>query len=343
MNKLDVIDICPLCGKKDVQHLMDSTWSKNDRLLLEMLEMDYVPASWSHCHACNHVFLNPSFSVDVENRLYGSESIYRKYSIAGKGDEEYLSEIDPTINNKSLLHAGHLRRLKQIKTILNMEKMVCVDFGAGFGAAEGAVESLGWDYYGFEKDAWCLNKANELGRSVKTDLPEGIGAGGADLVYSSQVFEHIKTPNEVAEIIRAILKPGGYIFIDVPTHAYALGIVSSIDQGGLKCMNWGHYHSYTPESLSHMLSSWGFAIVKVWLTEGDVNILAKKRDVFDPPVHAELISLYSTAAARLKIQMLRWILNPAKLLFLGLPANALRALAPKFLKEYVRSARLGNR
>ena len=343
MNKLDVIDICPLCGKKNVQHFMSSTWSKNDRHLLEMLEIDYVPASWSHCHACDHVFLNPSFSVGIENRLYGSDSIYRKYSIAGRGDEEYLSEIDPTINNKKLIHSGHLRRLRQIKKILKVEKMVCVDFGAGFGAAESAVESLGWDYYGFEKDAWCLNKASELGRCVKPDLPEVIRAGGADLVYSSQVFEHIKTPNELAEIIRTILKPGGCIFIDVPTHAYALSVMSSIDPGGLKCMNWGHYHSYTPKSLSRMLSSWGFDIVKVWLTKGDVNILAKKREAFDQPVHAERSALYSTAAARLKLQMLRWILNPAKLLFIGLPANALRALAPKFLKEYVRSARLGNR
>lgn len=341
MNKLDVINTCPLCGSADAQHLIDSIWSKNDRYLLEMLEMEYVPASWAHCQVCNHLFLNPSFSASIENRLYGVESIYRKYSIAGRGDGEYLSEIDPTINNKSLLHAGHLRRLSRIKEILQLEKTVCVDFGAGFGAAESAVTSLGWDYYGFEKDAWCLNKAQELGRKVKSNLPEAIGAGGADLVYSSQVFEHIKTPNEVAEVIRAILKPGGYIFIDVPTHAYTLSAVSSIDPGGLKCMNWGHYHSYTPESLAHLLSSWGFAVVKVWLTGGDVNILAKKQEIFDPIANAKLTPSYSTAMARLKIQMLRWIFNPTKFLFVGLPANLIRAIAPKFLKEYARNARSG--
>jgi SAM-dependent methyltransferase len=340
MNKLDVIDVCPLCGNKDVQHLMNSTWSKNDRHLLEMLEMDYVPASWAHCSACNHVFLNPSFSVSIENKLYGEDSIYRKFSVAGKSDDEYLKEIDPTVRDKSMIHGGHLKRLKEIKKIVNLERLICVDFGAGFGPAESAILSLGWDYFGSEKDAWCLSKAKELGRSVKPDLPDAIGVGGADLVYSSQVFEHIKKPNEVAQVIRSILKPGGYVFIDVPTHTYDLRVMSSIGPGGLKCMNWGHYHSYTPESLASMLSNWGFVVVKVWLAGGDVNVLAKKMEAVDLSVQSEARRSYSIATARLKIQMLRWIFIPLKLLFIDFPVNLLRQLVPNFLKEYVRSARL---
>ena len=58
--------------------------------LFELFNEKPINSKWSHCFNCNHVFLNPKFSKEIERNLYGEESIYRKYSIGDKTLNEYL-------------------------------------------------------------------------------------------------------------------------------------------------------------------------------------------------------------------------------------------------------------
>lgn len=344
--KLDVnaVENCPICESLCVEHLVSSTWVKSDRQLLDMLGMKYIPASWAHCKECNHVFLNPSFSSEIEGRLYGSESLYRKYSRAGKTDEEYMLEIDPTINNKGTVHSGHLHRIQKIKKYLVQNKnIVCLDFGAGFGSAQSAVTAMGWTYYGLEKDAWCLEKAQDLGRQISDLIPEDIKQKGADLIYSAQVFEHIKTPAEVKSLIRSSLKEGGVLYINVPTHKYSIIDINTVDMGGLNCLNWGHFQSYSPESMSRLLLSWGFVVCDVWISNGDLNIIAKKCND-DIKLNFASAQKFSTSAEKIKIKLLYIVFWPMKLIFFEIPINMpvrkIIGVLPRGFKDFLKKLKI---
>lgn len=65
-----------------------------------------------------------------------------------------------------------------------------------------------------------------------------------DLVYSSQVFEHIRHPDQVASEVRRVLKPGGWFVGSLsnlePYHSFSIfnytpyGLFRLIDDSGLK-------------------------------------------------------------------------------------------------------------
>ncbi len=333
---LEISYSCPICDSEKIKPFAESFW-RGDRPLLDMLEIDYVPSSWSHCQGCNHVFLNPRLSTQIEQRLYGEESIYRRYSIGERTEMGYLAELDPTILDSGVVHSSHLSRLERIKVNLDTSIETFVDFGSGFGSAHSAVKSMGWNYLGIERDPWCIKHGRAFGRVILEEYPRStpLDHEGAGLIYSSQVFEHIKHPNEVMPQIISMLKPEGYFFIDVPTHSFQLTKFNTMGRGGLICMNWGHYHSYTAESLQTLLNKWGFSVVDLWLSNGDLNALSKRGLQKIITGSEKGIKKYSTKKEKTKFYILRRYLMPLREFYILL-RSAIYRLLPKPIKRKVK-------
>lgn len=268
------LDMCPICFGP---HIRFFSFGQENADLHRLLGTVVQRSSWWRCTDCNHVFLNPRFSDELESRLYGPESLYRVFSIGEMTIDEYLRTIDNTIGTQAV-HAGHLKNLKDIirRTGTSLGDNV-LDFGAGFGAASSAFKKIGIQYLGYEFDDFCLEIARRLNRNVVRDVVEN---NRFSLVYSAQVFEHIGFPTQAMKRVSDFLEVDGYAYINVPTHQFGLFPPRNIGMGGVNCMNWGHVHSYTKESLTQLIEATGdLVVVDIWMRGFDVHCLAKKRAV----------------------------------------------------------------
>ena len=301
LNITEEIKNCPICEESTFSQFIEGHINKE---LFEFFDVKAIKSKWSHCVNCNHVFLNPKFSKEVEIKLYGEESIYRKYSIGNQSLNQYLQTIDNTIGKTGVIHKTHLNNIKKILKYIKLnEKPSVLDFGAGFGAASSAIINQGMIYQGYEMDNFCLDLALKFERNVKKNIEN---SSNFDLVYSSQVFEHISEPIDAIKNASNFIKMGGYLFINVPTHQYKLFPPKNWGDGGLNCMNWGHFHSYTLESLLYLAETTdSLEYVASWYSNGDINVIFKK----NKDVNKNLKFKYNTKNEIYKIKFAKLILN----------------------------------
>lgn len=311
---------CPVCESTS---LNDFAKGLDNVELFEMLKLPSSPSSWSHCTNCNHVFLNPKFSKQVESRLYGEESIYRKYSIGNQTLPEYFATIDNTMADKNAVHGTHLYNINKIQEFMKLPaQSKILDFGAGFGAASSAFLHKKMDYQGYEFDEFCLKIANEQGRNVKKSVDK---KPDYDLVYSAQVFEHISKPAGAVRDLVDFAKEGACVFINVPTHQYTIVPPENLANGGHLCMNWGHFHSYALESLKYLMEDTkNLEIVGTWFSNNDINVLARKKTGALCKVVTS--SPYSTSAEKLQLYFSKYIIQPV-----WLTQRAVKSLIKKII------------
>ncbi|MBN1977007.1 MAG: class I SAM-dependent methyltransferase, partial [Anaerolineae bacterium] len=139
-----------------------------------------------------------------------------------------------------------------------------LDFGCSIGLFLQLANGVGWDSYGVEPDVALARYAQErLGLNVYNGVlsdahfPDGF----FDIVVSFQVFEHLLNPADEMREIARVLRPGGWIAVDVP----------SIDNVWFRFLRGRHRHFatsqhlyfYTPVTVSHLLEKAGFEVVKV--------------------------------------------------------------------------------
>ena len=103
-----------------------------------------------------------------------------------------------------------------------------LEIGTGFGAFANYTRALyGWKVFGCEPEQAALECARHLGEILGSSpghLTNNIGEqlpfadASFDLVYSSNVLEHVQDPDRVlAEAIR-VAKPGGHVFFTFPNY-----------------------------------------------------------------------------------------------------------------------------
>jgi SAM-dependent methyltransferase len=102
-----------------------------------------------------------------------------------------------------------------------------LDVGAGLGKGMRALERAGFDTYGFEPSPAFRNRALELGAS-----PERLALGAIedaaytdnsfDFVNLGAVVEHLVDPAAALEKAARWLRPGGFIFVEVPSSNYLM-------------------------------------------------------------------------------------------------------------------------
>jgi hypothetical protein len=266
-----ILKNCPVCNSKNFGAEHKSVL-QHDMEFSKFVGISMGFSKWRECLDCKHFFLSTEFDKNITDNLYKTGSLYRDFSFRNGDEDKVLEDIDPTVLGRQRVHSRHFNQVKAILKItkkkLGKTPSNIVDFGAGFGAAQTAFQDHGFHYIGSEIDPWCLAKAKQLGRNVRlaSDIRETF-----DLIYSSQVHEHIGDPYLVKSGILSLAHPGTVLYIDVPSHICSL---NSITNSGINTLNWAHYHSYTPESISKLAESYGFTPFKIWVTGGDIRLLA---------------------------------------------------------------------
>ena len=103
-------------------------------------------------------------------------------------------------------------------------------------------------------------------RLVPFDGPLPFEDSSFDLVWASEVIEHVADTGQWLSEVRRVLAPGGRLLVTTPSHGrlrVALGGVERFsDPLG------DHLHLYTRRSLRTLLDEFGFGEVRVRAVEG---------------------------------------------------------------------------
>lgn len=154
-----------------------------------------------------------------------------------------LEIMDCAVNYNSYL-------VNSIKHYLPCPSRV-LDFGAGIGTFASKIESLNFKVDCFEPDNAQLNRIinPNINYSNVSDIPNN----SYDMIYSLNVFEHIKDDFQSIQVVASKLKPSGIFLIYVP--AFQL-LFSSMDK------KVGHFRRYRREPLEILLKRAGFKIIQ---------------------------------------------------------------------------------
>jgi SAM-dependent methyltransferase len=139
-----------------------------------------------------------------------------------------------------------------------------LDLGCGAGRFVAALRDAGADPVGVELAEAALQRArrNAPGADLRLVAPGGslpLGHGEADLVWCSEVLEHV--PDTIAFLteVRRVLRPGGRLLMTVPDHGRFKRTLLALTHYDAHYDPLGeHVRFYTRRSLTRALQATGF-------------------------------------------------------------------------------------
>jgi SAM-dependent methyltransferase len=142
-----------------------------------------------------------------------------------------------------------------------------LDLGCGAGRFLTALKDAGADPVGVEIAEAAAERARATGVEVRLVEPDGtlpFGHGEFDLVWCSEVLEHIPDVAAVLHEVRRVLKPGGRLLLTVPHHGRLQVAVIALTRFDAHFDPLGqHLRFYTATSLAATLREAGFEDVRV--------------------------------------------------------------------------------
>jgi len=139
-----------------------------------------------------------------------------------------------------------------------------LDLGCGAGRFVRALREIGADAVGVEIAEGALERArrNVPGADLRRVEPDGslpLGHGEVDLVWCSEVLEHVADTTSFLTEARRVLAPGGRILVTVPDHGVARRTAIALAGHERHYDPLGqHLRFYTRRSLAAALEATGF-------------------------------------------------------------------------------------
>ncbi len=236
---------CRLCGADDYRMLYLSTVDEStlgDPALFRQSDANSQSCQIVRCNQCGLAYTNPREPLQLINRIYSSVE-----------DEDYLGQ-------KAWKLAASHWNLAQLEKHIRGGRLLDVGCGHGF-----FLSLLGpdWEGIGLEPAGAAVAYAND---ELELEAHEGFLQGNGftpesfDAITMYHVLEHAYDPPTDLDICYDLLKPGGYLYIEVPDFGSALA-----RWRGRKWWYIMRFHTYyfDRHTLLRMLARAGFAPVDV--------------------------------------------------------------------------------
>lgn len=155
------------------------------------------------CHICG-------FGC-IADPLADASGIYDEAYYAGRGADplvEYASEVaDPSISIRRFEWAGITAAVNALVPLRPETRWL--DMGCGLGGLVSWLRALGVEAHGAE-EGWAADRCAERGIPIIDPL----GCQGAyDVITCVEVIEHVVEPIPFLETVRALLRPGGLLWL----------------------------------------------------------------------------------------------------------------------------------
>lgn len=141
-----------------------------------------------------------------------------------------------------------------------------LDLGCGDGSFMAAIAAAGAHPVGAEVAEAALARARERHpeldfRLVPIDGPLPFEDASFELVWASEVIEHVADTARWLSEVRRVLKPGGRLLVTTPNHGRLRLVLEGIER--LAPPLGDHLHLYTGAALRLLLEEFGFGEVRV--------------------------------------------------------------------------------
>lgn len=180
--------------------------------------------------------------------------------------QDYHGEFAPSDRRVYRAWKNGRRLLRQLAPYTDRGDRV-FEVGAGIGCNVKAFELAGFDAAGIEPGVGFQQYArNKLLARVDNarlfDLPP---TAQHDLVLLIHVIEHFNSPRKALEHIRALLRPGGRLYVECPNLAAPFARRSRL-------FHFAHIHNFTPATLAMMALRCGYRVERQFSTPDDPNL-----------------------------------------------------------------------
>lgn len=194
---------------------------------------------------------------------YNSEEEYQKIYTEGdyhSGFQEKEGQPDYWDRDEDLLKAS-VSRMEILKA-MGISSGTLLDIGAGTGALVQAAKDAGFRAIGLEPSKETAEEAFRKGRQVAEGSAYDITSKQRyDVIYMSDVFEHLTSPRKCLDGVWSALKDDGMLVIEMPEE----GCPQAQQQG----MSWRHYrplqhvYLYTEGAARSLFEQKGFYVEAV--------------------------------------------------------------------------------
>jgi SAM-dependent methyltransferase len=146
-----------------------------------------------------------------------------------------------------------------------------LDLGCGTGGFTALLAEAGAQVIGADVAQAALTRAQERHpgldfRLVPIDGPLPFEGCRFDLVWSSEVIEHVADTARWLSEVRRVLAPGGRLLLTTPSHGRARLALAGIERFSDPLGD--HLHLYTRRSLGRLLAEFGFDQLQVRAVAG---------------------------------------------------------------------------
>jgi SAM-dependent methyltransferase len=141
-----------------------------------------------------------------------------------------------------------------------------LDLGCGDGRFTAALAGAGARVVGVEVAQAAVERARAREpdldlRLARIDRPLPLDDGSFDLVWASEVIEHIADTARWLSEVRRVLAPGGRLLLTTPAHGRVRVALAGVERFSEPLGD--HLHLYTRSSLRTLLEEFGFGEVSV--------------------------------------------------------------------------------
>lgn len=229
---------CPACGGGANRHAFDK-----------------YSFAFQRCRACETIYMSPRPSESLMGEYYANSENYAYWA-------KYIFPATEQ-NRREKIHKPWLDRVAGYCTEFGIRRNTLLEVGPGFGTFSSvATES------GIFKHVVAVEPTPELAqacrdRGVKViekrieDLGDEIEK--ADVVVAFEVIEHLFDPRRFLDGIKPRMNQGGLLVLSCPN---GLGFDIAMLGAGALAVDAEHVNLFNPSSLSGLLESVGFEVLK---------------------------------------------------------------------------------
>jgi SAM-dependent methyltransferase len=227
---------CPLCEGRNFKALRTADCTTHPL---------YHPAispvmTWMRCETCEHVFTDGYFTPQTQDLIFSKANPHQE---PGWNMEEQRT-----------ISSFIVDRMSQY-----VPRGVWLDVGFGNGSLLFTAQEWGFTPVGVDMRPSCVAAMAKFGVEAHcVDVTEWDQAGRFSVVSLADVLEHMPFPKRALAAVKRLLKPGGVLFLSMPSYDCALWRKHDAENG---CPYWSeleHFHNFSRPRLYALLAEAGF-------------------------------------------------------------------------------------
>ena len=207
------------------------------------------------CSACHHYVSRADMDL---SELYGGAYVEATYGERMRATFDRIIGLPPERSD----NAGRVERVNRFAEDNGIAGRRILDVGSGLCVFLHGMAQHGWTGTALDPDPGATEHARDVVgvEAVCADFMKADDLGEYDAIAFNKVLEHVEDPVAMLARARAMLAPGGFVYIELPD-----GEAAAEDEDGFGREEFfiEHLHVFSPASTALLANRAGFSPVRL--------------------------------------------------------------------------------